>query len=927
MDKKYPFNDSSLPLKQRLDDLLSRLTPEEKTGFLSSHNFPVPRLGIGEWLIGTEVARGLVMREKDTPSTVLPQPIGLASTFDTALMLELGEIAGNEARIYNKKLKNTGLMLWGPTVDMLRDPRWGRNEEAYGEDPCLTGCMTAAYTKGISGDDAFYFRALPTLKHFCANNNEDTRPNCSASFPPSLKHEYYYSAFEPAIAEGGACSVMTSYNSVCGVPAMINPDLRNILKDKWGMLYAVTDGGDFSENVSAHHYGDSHAETLALAFKAGNDVMVDNAELVQKAAFEALDLGLMEMKDVDRAVSDILTARFRLGEFDSEKHIYSDIPDELLDCDEYRCANRRAALEGITLLKNNGILPLDKHKSIALVGYGADEIFGDWYTGTASYAVTIKSALKRNASPVFFDDSCDIAALRAANGKYVTLGEDELLNANGEAMSDAARFRIHDWGCFETTYTAPNGKYVECCGKLKASSDTNFRWYVEETLRPYEYDGKLCFKSRTEKRVVALNEDAQLECVTSSGVTDSMLFEQTVISDGIKRAAELASKAEVAVVCVGNNPMFVARECHDRKALGLSRHDSELIRAVHAANPNTVVLIISSYPYAVCDESKSIPAIVYTSHAGAELGNAVAAVLLGDYNPAGRTPQTWYKSHHDLPDIEDYDIISNKVTYLYYEGTPLFPFGHGLSYSDFEYSDFKIKLIGETLHATVNVFNSSERDGDEVVQIYFRKTESAYPNRPLKKLCAFSRVNIRAHEAVNVKTEFPLKRLRVYDPELSDFVIEDGSYEFFTAASSADFRCTAKLHINGRVRPLRCLSCETNADSCDGYSGIVFNFSKEYGRSFVSQNDYTSCIVFENVRCDGTTGIELFASARAEAADIKVYLSGNCAESTASFRIPAAVTPSVFKLYTAKLDSAVSGTAKLIITLGNNAKLMWLRLI
>ncbi|MFQ9856330.1 MAG: glycoside hydrolase family 3 protein [Ruminococcus callidus] len=296
------FRDTSLPIIERVKDLLSRLTIEEKIHLLSTHQLPVERLGIGEWYVGQEVARGYVSREKTEPSTVFPQPIGLASTFDPNLMEQLGEIAGEEARYYHRKDPKGHLMLWGPTVDPERDPRWGRTEEGYGEDPFLIGEMTTAYTQGMAGDHPTYRRVIPTLKHFCANNNEKERNSCSSNVTPRTLREYYYRAFEASIVRGGTDSMMTAYNELNGVPACMNPDLKTLVKKQWGLEFIVTDGADFSQNVLAHHSHATHAEALAACLKNGNDVMTDEADMVAAAARDALDRGLLTEADIDRAV-------------------------------------------------------------------------------------------------------------------------------------------------------------------------------------------------------------------------------------------------------------------------------------------------------------------------------------------------------------------------------------------------------------------------------------------------------------------------------------------------------------------------------------------------------------------------------------------------------------------------------------------------
>ncbi len=873
--KKYPFQDSALPLKTRVADLMSRLTLEEKTGLLPSRNQPVERLGVKLCNIGTEVARGFVGRTKEEYSTVFPQPIGLAGTFDTELMSQLGEIAAAETRINKHKNPNISLMTWGPTVDMLRDPRWGRNEEAYGEDPFLTGAMTTAYTKAMRGGKPDFMTTVPTLKHFCADNNEETRMDCSASMNDRLKHEYYYAAFRPSITAGGAYSVMAAYNELCGIPMLCNPDLDKVLKKQWGLGLVVSDGGDFAQNVTAHKICGSHAESLALALKAGADVMSDDPELVRTAAKEALDMGFIDESDIDRAVYATLKTRFMTGEFDDGFPLCGISPDKL-DCAEYRKTNKRAADENVVLLKNDGILPLKTGGKVAVLGYSADCLMMDWYTGYASYGYTIKDGMERifGEENVLFDDTNDRLAIRSVKtGKYLKARKNGEIKADGDKITAAAEFMREAWSEDETTLkSALNGKYVFVSGKAEAVSESTFRWFCDETLRPEEAFGHTIYKTRR-RMGLAVNEDGEIVPTKNTRTTAEFLFDEELVSGGIQRAAEIAAKCDTAVVCVGNNPMFVARECYDRKHLELSEHDRQLIKAVYEANPNTVVVLVSSYPYALNYEKESIPAILYTSHAGAELGTAVADVLCGNYNPAGRLAQTWYKSAAELPDIEDYDIAANKMTYLYYDGEPLFPFGYGLSYSSFRYGALKASVRKDAVQLTLNVKNTSCTDGDEVVQIYFRMDGSAAA-RPIKKLCAFRRVHIKAGETEKLTLSVPLSELAVYDMTAEKLVLEGGRYTFMAGASSEDIRCECCAEVVAPPLPCRNLNMLTQAKAFDESTNARICYSWRGGVHYVRQTHWETRLTYANARLDGCTKLMYAASTTAGAGSIRVYIDG-----------------------------------------------------
>lgn len=869
----YPFRDSSLPVGERLSDLLKRLTTDEKINMLSSHMAAVPRLDIGEWYVGTEVARGFVGRSDDEISTVFPQPIGMASMFDTELMYKLGEIAAEETRYYYNQNPNGKLMVWGPTVDMERDPRWGRTEEAYGEDPFLTCEMTKAYTKGLAGEDEFYLKTVPTLKHFCADNNEKNRVSCSANVEPRTLHEYYYRAFKGAITEGGAHSIMAAYNELSGVPAVMNPDIQNLLKDEWGLDFVVTDGGDFSQNVLYHEIVKTHAEALALCIKNGSDSMSDPADMVSAAAYDALERGLITEADIDKAVGNVLYGRFRLGEFD-EVHPYSNMGKEV-DTEEFRAVNREAAMKQMCLLKNNGLLPIANGKKIALTGPISDENYCDWYTGRASYKISIKQGLEAEYGKdnILFDNGYDIVAIKCRkNGKYLAVTEDGTVKAVADEITENAKFEMHDWGFGSINFkSVANGLYVTENGAYKAESKTPYAWFIHEWFKPSVHsDGAYSFRSWNDWAVdICVDDNNVLTTCRAGRMTDGKLFEIVVVSSGAERVKELAEQADVAIVCAGNHPMQVARECYDRPDIVLPPHQDKLVKATYEGNKNTVLSIVASYPYAVNWEKENLPAIIYTSHAGAELGTAFAATISGANNPAARCPMTWYKSAYELPDIMDYDIITNNTTYLYYDGEPLFPFGHGLSYSKFEYSDFSAVQQGDKVKTAVTVKNISDVDGDEVVQIYFRHSNPRV-KRPLRQLCGFKRVNIKAGEAVRVEIDVTPNALEFYDVTREKLCVESGLYIFTVGASSLDVRCTAETKITGETIPPRDIHF-LKAKNYDEKNLFSLDFSFDKNDHYAISHDWGGNLIFNNACFDDYTSVTVLASAPCQTKPIEIY--------------------------------------------------------
>lgn len=896
MENKYKFRDSSLSFDERVKDLLSRLTIEEKAGLMSNHMAAVPRLDIGEWYVGAEVARGYVSRNPDEPTTVFPQPIGLSGTFDTELMEKAGLAAGKEARVLNKRHPSGHLMLWGPTVDLCRNPLWGRNEEGYGEDPFLTGEMSAAYTKGLADRHGEYYQSIPTLKHFCANNTENERGTASSDVEPRTLNEYYYAAFERPITCGGAYSIMAAYNVLSGVPAVINPDIQNVLKDKWGLGFVVTDGGDFSQNVVFHGYSTSHAETIALAIKNGTDVLTDCEDVVAASVLEAVKSGLVSEKDIDKALYNSMLARFRLGEFD-EKHPFSDIDESVLDCDEHKKLNHRAALEQTVLLKNDGILPLDTNKSVAVIGLNGNCNLMDWYTGYSSYNTTILDGISGKFAGAMYDNGCDHVVIKSVmTGKYLGVADDDTVSAIYEKDDPRALFEKAEYGHDETTYRSLyNNRYITE-SSCKCDSESTYRWYSQEIMKPQKHGDKVLYRTYFGK-ALGVDESGKLTLVKQFGLSDNKIFSEEIISDGIRRAAKLAEKADYAIVCIGNDPMIVAREMYDRKTLALPAHDSALARAVYDANNNCVLALVSSYPFAICEEQEYMPAIIYTTHAGPELGNAFAKVIGGEYSPAGRLAQTWYKSEYELAPIESYDIIENEMTYLYYKGKPLYPFGYGLSYAKFEYSDFDVRENGDVISVSLDVANVSETDSDEVVQIYFRMEDPSV-KRPLKQLTAFTRVHIEGGQTLRVMFDISKSELRFYDVSRERFAIEQGRYTFMAGASSEDIRLTKTIDAGGEKIPPRELCKGIPAKNYDGKYNTKMQYSKKLEMHYMLGGG----LIYNNCVLGDATNIEIVCGSRVNSGKITVKYGG---KTLCEAEVKPTVDITRFDTVTVKLDGEV----------------------
>jgi beta-glucosidase len=728
----------------------------------------LPRLGIQSFRTGTEALHGVAWLGK---ATVFPQAIGLASTWDPALMEQVGSAVGDEARGFQQQRPDGwGLNLWAPVVNLLRDPRWGRNEEGYSEDPLLTGALSTAYGEGLTGGDPNHLKTAPTLKHYLAYNNEVDRATTSSDLRPRVAKEYDEAAFKPAIEADAATGVMTSYNLVNGRPATVNPDLNDVVR-KWTdqSLLNVTDAFAPGNLVTPQQYYPTITEGDAAALKAGIDSFTDNSAdpgPTTTAINSALQQGLLKVSDIDTAVSHILSVRVRLGEFDPGGGKYGSIDASVINSPAHQQLARKAAAEGTVLLKNNGTLPLRSSgsgsaKNVAVVGPLADTLYTDWYSGTLPYAVTpAKGIASKLGTGGTTSEGVDRIALRdTATGKYVTAGTGDTgapLQETTNTPTTAAQFDAFDWGSgIVTLRSAANGKYVGYNWSNFVNDQTQPNgWYVQQQFKlEQQDDGTYLLKyAGYETTESWWSNPVYLGPTDANGTLGLVTKDQAahyakdVVRSGVADAVAAVKGKDTAVVVIGSMPSINGREAHDRTDMALAPTQEALVKAVHQANPKTVVVVENSYPTTLGALQKEVPALLWTSHAGQETGNALADVLYGDVNPSGRLTQTWYRSESDLPSILDYDIIKSDRTYQYFQGTPLYPFGYGLSYTTFRYGTLKPVAGGYEVPVT----NTGTRAGDEVVQLYTHQRTSR-DKEPLKQLKAFQRVSLKPGETKTVR--------------------------------------------------------------------------------------------------------------------------------------------------------------------------------
>ena len=692
-----PFRDPNLPLERRVDDLVSRLTLDEKIAMLGQIQPAIPRLGIRAFTNFTEGLHGLGwVWGGSVTATTFPQSVGLGETWDPEILRQAGAVEGYEARVYFKKYDGArvGLAIRAPNVDLARDPRWGRTEESFGEDPYFVGKMSVGLIHGLQGglqgDNPKYLLAASTMKHFLANSNEDGRTSSSSDFDERNLREYYLVPFQMGIEEGHAQSFMASYNAVNKIPDTVSPFIRDIVEKEWkfdGMV--STDAGSLPNLTRQFHYYPDPTAAVVGSVKAGITVFLDRYDAPLR---DALAKNLLTEADVEGNIRGNLRMRMRLGEFDPpEMSPYSNIAgtEEPWYGEKNKALARKATQESIVLLKNNdNLLPLDKSKlhSIAVIGPYGDNVLVDWYAGMPPYTVTPLEGIRNKLGPNV---------------------------------------------------------------RVRYAPDDNNRY-----------------------------------------------------------ASNLAAESDVAIVFVGNHPTCNDRfgrcalpsegkEAVDRKAIDLDPAQLNLIRRVKAANAKTIVVLISSFPYAIGWVQENVSAILHMAHSSQEEGNALADVLFGDYNPAGRLVATWVKSVDDLPPMMDYDIRKGR-TYMYFKGQPLYPFGFGLSYTTFEYSNLRtsansVNAAGEAI-VSADVKNTGARAGDEVVQMYVKHLDSAV-ERPIKELRGFERTTLQPNETRTVRLQLKGTDLTYWDAAKHSFVVEPGRIDVMLGASSADVRLEKTIEV------------------------------------------------------------------------------------------------------------------------------------
>lgn len=867
-NRETPFWDTSKTFEERIRWLLESMTVDEKLKCLASQAPDLDRLGIPGMSAGGEAAHGVEARNdqnelgRPEPTTTFIEPIGMSATWDPELLYKAGEVTGTEARVIYHRHPDRGLCRWAPTVDLERDPRWGRTEEGYGEDPFLTGEMASAYVRGMQGDHPKYLRVAATLKHFYGNNTELGRAWKNASIDPRNKYELYLESFRRVLEKGRAEAVMTAYNRINGVPGIANPEVQKILKDQYGLHHVVSDAGAMEFSVVFHHYKGTQAEVLAEGIKAGVDAVTENAQDVENAAKKAWEMGLLTEADIDRALTNMFTTKLRLGIYDKENvNPFDRVTESNLDSEEHRKICLQVSREAVVLLKNEEhCLPLNKKdgEDIALIGPVADAWYYDWYGGIPSFKRTLKDGIEKiTGTKAVYTDGLDRILLKYGD-KGVAVNEDGDLCLSEQPDT----FIMEDWDEGSIVFRCERtGKYVntrfyagkdkEPLGSLGADKDSVLDWYVMEIFGIRTCGEGMILTDRF-GHPVSIGQDQHLYAAEGE---NPAVFQMEQVRSGLGDAVKLAGKKKTVILALGCNPMINAKEEVDRSTIMLPKTQQKLAEEIMKVNPNVIVVLLSDYPYGLGKIHDKGKGIVWSATGAQDMGDAVAETIFGENAPAGRLNMTWYKEDSQLPHIDDYDIIKNGRTYRYFTGDVLYPFGHGLTYAPFDYQDLTVQYKNnDTLKVDFKVTNKGTCISDEVAQVYVTAPASRV-KRPVRQLVGFQRLkNVRPGETRQVTLSVPVKELEFYDVIRKMMVVEKGNYKFMAGSSSACEKVSVNVEIDGTVPSVRTLTERIPADHYDDYENIELDLGHMgYTAVTLKNRNQAGQLIYGNCKFDKNT--------------------------------------------------------------------------
>lgn len=810
-------NDTLVDARLRASALVQKMTLEEVVGQMGNGAPAIPRLELRRYEYWTEALHGI---DADGPITSFPQPIALGCSWNPQLVHMVYNAVSDEARAYHSKT-GRGLTFFSPaTVNMgLRDPRWGRVNENFSEDPWLVQTLAIETIRAMQGDDPRYLKTVACAKHYICNDTDTDRIYADAAPDRRSFWEYYTRGFEAAVTKGRAFSVMSAYNSLWGIPCSASHLLlTEILRNRWGFKgYVVSDCDAIGLIYRSHHYVETGEEAAALAIKAGSDL--NCGKTLSNFLMKSIQTNRVTEEAVRAALTRVLTGRFLLGEFDPPASVsWNSLSPSILEDHTNRELAREAARQSLVLLKNNGrLLPLDKKaiKSIAVIGPMADSCHLGGYSGRPDDLVSPYAGVAHALGATLDTDNFfagEYLSTSGFRGPVVGFSEDGVpiltkVTNNSWAQYGPLDFTGKTSIAFEVASQAEGditlhldslGSSSSLTAHIPATGGTD-TWKTTSA----EVNGVsgqhivfLRFTSSTRQQFVKMRSFRLLPAARASESPVKIIHAPGCSIVGHKNdalfasAVKAASQADVALVFVGDNRLL-SDEGRDRFDIALPEVQQDLIKAVRAANPRTVLVINTACPIAIDDEAEKAPAILCSFFSGEQQGNAIADAIFGDCNPGGKLCSTWYHDVNQLPNFHDYDIKDGR-TYMYFSGKFLYPFGHGLSYTSFAYSNLQVDtdrlLPGNEIHLTVNVQNTGNLPGDEVVQFYVHATGTV--KRPILQLAGYKRIALQRGETQSVRFALPHDHLalRYWDDAKNEFAYETGNVDLLVGSSSADIR-------------------------------------------------------------------------------------------------------------------------------------------
>ncbi len=830
---EYPYQNPKLPVEERVENLMSLLTPEEKIGLLMNKNISIDRLGIPSYNWWSEACHGV----RQDGYTVYPQYIGLSATFNPELVFDVFDSVSDEARAnWNRSERefnvdfgaryypgNPELSFWCPNVNIVRDPRWGRGQETPGEDPYLSSVMGVQTVKGMQGDDDRYYKTHACAKHYAVHSGpEPLRHRMDVSVSQRDLWETYLPAFKALVTEADVREVMCAYHRYESIPCCSNERLLvDILREKWGYEAIVLTDCDAINN----YYTKGQHETQPDAKHASADAILHGTDLECGISFialkDALKEGMIKESDLDGHLRRVLTGRFELGMFDPAEMLpWANLGPEVISSEANDALAVQSAREGMVLLKNEGVLPLSKDvRKLLVVGPNADnvEMLNGNYGGTPTdeHKRSILEGIRRAVpgAEIIYDKACELEdeytttslmdAFNGGKGLLASFYGDRKVGGKAKLernyASDIEFSTFGAWGFAEGVdaddvavklsgtllpdfsgkvnynISSDNGYILKVNGKVveKAAAGGRMRRWGKPQYKSFE---------------VTAGKPVNVEVEYVRGSGPYAMLSATFCRRELTRFDALAAKAADAdaILVIGGITARQEGEGGDRPDIELPAVQQSLLKAMHATGKPVVFVNCSGSAMALASVEDQYDALIQAWYGGQGGAYALADIIFGDYNPSGKLPVTFYASTDQLPDFLNYDMDGR--TYRYFEGSPLYPFGYGLSYTSFEYGKAKLSKksvkAGAGVDVTIPVTNCGDRDGEEVVQVYVKSLDN--PEAPIKALKGFEKVNIKAGKTVNVKVSLRPDSFAYYDASVDGLSILPGNYKILYGSSSAD---------------------------------------------------------------------------------------------------------------------------------------------